>query len=150
MTFANFPQLRGRDLPLWMWAIGFAEFHVQALTTALPMGITSWALFFALSAVTVAARRREWRAEALALVTSFRGEGAVSLAYAMNAALLAAILLVGFVAALRPPHFPQEYDAVHYQMGIPWQHLVRHDLGPIRWAVTDLWPMALQWGMAPF
>ena len=59
-------------------------------------------------------------------------------------------LILSFFLSLKVPQLPQEYDALHYHMGIPRQHLLHQSLSWLNWSSADLWPMPVQFGMAPY
>jgi hypothetical protein len=144
--------LRFTELPLWIWALGYAEFLWQTLGPgSSPLGLPTLLGALLLSLATLASFLRNRPLEPLLreLKTSWQRYRLVTIAYLLCFSCLALELSLGLFSALRPPHLPQDYDAIHYQMGIPRQLLLRHSLSWIRWSVADLWPMALQWGMAP-
>jgi hypothetical protein len=146
--------IAARDLPLWLWGFGYLDFllHTAGGIVAAPGWITLGGTLVATLYATLENQVR-WRKELCVFTrdfaAGFREEPVVTLAYAACLATLAASLAFAFFAALKPPHLPQEFDAINYQMGLPQQLLVRRSLAPIVWSVADLWPMALQWGMAP-
>lgn len=143
--------VRGRDLPLWMWLVGYAEFLFQAsLPGLLPLGLVSAAACLGLFAVSAYMRMPAWISLVRSLGTELRQERKwARIAYLGGFALLGASLALGLFSALRPPFLPQEQDAVMYQMGVPRQLLLQGTLGWIGWSMPDLWPMAMQWGFAP-
>jgi len=59
------------------------------------------------------------------------------------------IFALSFWEARLPPHLPQEYDAINYHTGIPRQHLFTESLAPIPWSAADLYPLSIQFGLAP-
>jgi hypothetical protein len=61
-----------------------------------------------------------------------------------------ALLTLAAWQARLPPHLPQEYDALNYHMALPRQHLLHGSLGHLAWSAADLWPMPLQYGLAPY
>ena len=64
-------------------------------------------------------------------------------------AVQAGMFLLASGAAGLPPHHPQEYDAINYHMALPRQHLFWGSLQHLPWSAADLWPRALQFGLAP-
>ncbi|MGZ3721141.1 MAG: hypothetical protein ACXWR1_22495, partial [Bdellovibrionota bacterium] len=143
------------EVPLWLWVSGFADFllHTMGTPVPIPLGWISIAGLLLALVCSVFGNFSRWKGELVGLAKELRELSRTypipAAAYLACAALMALILFFGLRWALMPPHLPQEYDAINYQMGIPRQLLVRGNLGQIEWAVTDLWPMAMQWGMAP-
>lgn len=143
--------VRGRELPLWIWAAGYLEFLWQTLVPGtLPLGMLAAPVALALAALCTFSRRTAWATELRAVRSAIRGGGKLRAALYLGCfVLLAGIFLLSLWNAMRPPFLPQEYDAINYQMGVPRQLLLLGSLRWIGWSVPDLWPMAMQWGMAP-
>lgn len=59
------------------------------------------------------------------------------------------IWLTALAEARLPPHLGQEFDAIHYHMGLPRQHLLLGSLRFLDWSVGDLFPLNVQFGLAP-
>lgn len=151
----SFPSIRFTELPLWVWAVGYLEFlwHTT-IGGVVPVGIFSLSAGAIFLTAAIFSPNRQWRDELRCMRKEW--EDAISkkrypfaLAYALCGVSLTLIFLLGAFSALRPPFLPQEYDAINYQMGVPRQLLIRGSLAWIDWSVADLWPMAMQWGMAP-
>lgn len=60
------------------------------------------------------------------------------------------IVLVAFLAALLPPHLPQEFDVINYHIAIPRQHLILNSFKHIEWSSADLLLMPINFALAPF
>ncbi len=150
----SFLPIRATEIPLWLWAIGYCEFLCHTLGPGSTwLGVPTFLGAIVLFAFAARGNGRDWlatlKALHLELKSKLQREPLVAGAYLLCFAFLILELGLGLFSALRPPHLPQEYDAIHYQMGVPRQLLIQHSLAWINWSVTDLWPMAMQWGMAP-
>ncbi len=147
--------MRGRELPLWLWLAGYIEFLWHTAGPGLiPVGLISSLAFAVLATTCFVKQRTTWVVDFRDFFQSWRGlpgkgESILFFTYAVGFLLLTAIISLALFSALRPPFLPQEYDAINYQMGIPRQLLIRESLTRIDWSVADLWPMAMQIGMAP-
>jgi hypothetical protein len=64
--------------------------------------------------------------------------------------LVFGLLSVAFYAALFPPHLAQEYDCLNYHYSIPRQHLILGSFAHIPWSSADLFPLPIQFALAPF
>jgi len=58
--------------------------------------------------------------------------------------------LVTLLALFLPPHLPQEFDALNYHLTIPRQHLINGTFEHIRWSAADLFPLPIQFALAPY
>lgn len=146
--------LRGRELPLYVWILGYIEFLWHTLGPGFPVvGLFTVTMATLAAVLTYFQRGPEWKTEANGLISELlrlrRESWFQASCYIMCFALFSALLALTLYSSLRPPFLPQEYDLINYQMGVPRQLLIRKSLGWIDWSVADLWPMAMQWGMAP-
>jgi len=144
--------LRFSYFPLWMCVFGYLEFLWQTLgTSPFSLGLVSTICVLAVFILTGVVRFFVVKEEGKLLLKGFLGEGGWILRLSLFLCLSLMLLEFGLAlfSATRPPHLPQEYDAIHYQMGIPRQLLLAGSLRWISWSVADLWPMAMQWSMAP-
>lgn len=140
-------KLRGTELPLYFWLLGFVEFCLRT-TVAPGLPALGWPTLLATCALAAgleAAHGARWARAAREILDCARGRPV--LAFCLF--LLGAELALGFFSSLKPPHLSQEFDAINYQMALPRQHLIQGTPGWISWSIADLWPMALQWGLAP-
>ncbi len=148
MTSRESWAFRWTDFPLIFWMIGLAEF----LAYVLVLGPTSQpsAAAWAVSATAFVALCYRDRAR---IIEAFRVRSDDRLAtfgfLALALIVMAMLGLAGF-ESFKPPHLPQEYDAIMYHMGIPRQHLFAGNLKFLDWSVADLYPMSIQWGLAPY
>ncbi|MCF7907816.1 MAG: hypothetical protein K9L86_02935 [Candidatus Omnitrophica bacterium] len=60
------------------------------------------------------------------------------------------ILLTTFFALLLPPHLAQEFDALNYHLTLPRQHLILGSFSHIHWSAADLFPLPIQFALAPY
>lgn len=60
------------------------------------------------------------------------------------------MLLSAFYAALLPPHLSQESDAINYHITLPRQHLLSGSFSYIPWTSADLFPLPIDFALAPF
>lgn len=138
-------------LPLLLWGTGY--FHAMCSLVFFPSPRESfgpWSLVAAFLLLGYALLRdRTWIANAVrGGVASFRFLPAPIWWPAFL--LLGGLFLLSGIASLYPPHLPQEYDAFHYHMGLLRQHLLAGNFRAIPWSTADLFPMALQTGLAPY
>jgi hypothetical protein len=146
--------LQGREIPLYVWILGYIEFLWHTLGPGFPVvGLFTVTFATLVTVLTGLQRGRAWKREASGLLEDLRSLKRASWfrasCYIACFTFFSALLGLTFFSSLRPPFLPQEYDLINYQMGVPRQLLIRASLGWIDWSVADLWPMAMQWGMAP-
>jgi hypothetical protein len=60
------------------------------------------------------------------------------------------LLGIALWAAFLPLHLPQELDAINYHYALPRQHLILKSFAHIRWSSADLWPLPIQFALAPY
>lgn len=68
----------------------------------------------------------------------------------VGAGIALGILLCALYAALLPPHLIQESDALNYHYTLPRQHLILNSFQHIPWSSADLFPLPLQFALAPY
>jgi len=64
--------------------------------------------------------------------------------------IIAFILIIVFYAHLLPPHLSQEYDALNYHISLPRQHLILGSFRHIAWSSADLFPLPVDFALAPY
>jgi len=62
----------------------------------------------------------------------------------------AVILGLALAQSFLPPHLTQELDALNYHYTLARQHLILGGFRHLPWSAADLWPMPLQFGLAPY
>ena len=58
--------------------------------------------------------------------------------------------IVAIYAALLPPHSSQEFDALNYHLTLPRQHLILNSFKHIQWSSADLFPLPIDFALAPY
>ncbi len=144
---------RLKTVPLYgftlLWLAGYAEFHLHFLGHPTSSSRTAGASILAALGLYIFAlfvSGFDIRETFRALAREFR-EGPF-LFKALAAAVLL-LFLVGAAQSAYPPHLSQESDVLNYHMTLPRQHLLRESLAWIPWSAADLWPMPVQFGLAP-
>ena len=64
--------------------------------------------------------------------------------------ILFVFLALNFLFSLMPPAEHIEYDALLYNLTIPWQHYLRGSMAALDWSMNDKFPMYLQMAQLPF
>ncbi|MDO8302625.1 MAG: hypothetical protein Q7T18_05240, partial [Sedimentisphaerales bacterium] len=64
--------------------------------------------------------------------------------------ILALNLLIAGYAALLPVHLLQESDVLNYHLSLPRQHLILESFRHISWSSADLWPLPVDFALAPY
>lgn len=131
-----------------LWALGFVEFNTQLLLgpSSRTFGFSLY-LSFGLALIAGLVERRRLTALALSLWSEVRS------APILFKMLLLVCLVMFALAAYEsrlPPRHPQEFDAINYHMALPRQHMLAGSLSHIPWSSADLWPLPVQYGLAPF
>jgi hypothetical protein len=140
-------------LPTLFWFCGLLEFLSHTLL-ARPTAVTSgWSVWLTVllacwAGVKIFRRPDERMKEPMRWWLASLKESPLLL----KGALLATggILVLALLEARLPPHLEHEYDAINYHMGLAKQHLLQGGLRHLWWSAADLWPMPIQWGLAPF
>ncbi len=137
-------------LPTVMLVVGYPVFWLEMSFLHRGDGRTSplaWTLFLGATAV-VLVFRKGWGGAG-------RGLAAVRRAparrwFVIGGLLAAGILGIAGRAAFLPPHLPQEFDALQYHLTIPRQHLITGSFTRIPWAAEDLFPLPVDFALAPY
>ena len=130
------------------WLLGLLEFCAQVLiqgASEKTWGVSVLIFFFAFMGTIFSQKAKI--VEALGRL--FREWKVSPGLFKILTGLTAILFLVAFWESLYPPHLNQELDALNYHMTLPRQHLFRGNFDWISWSVADLWPMPLQFGLAP-
>ena len=130
------------------WLLGLLEFSIQLLIqgpSEKTWGI-SVLIFLFLFMSAVYFQRKKVLEEIRRLSREWLGSPGL---FKILTGLMAGLLVVAFWESLYPPHLNQELDTLNYHMTLPRQHLFRGNFSWIPWSVADLWPMPIQFGLAP-
>jgi len=68
----------------------------------------------------------------------------------LGCVIASAIIGITFYASLFSPHLIQEYDSLNYHMTLPRQHLILNSFKHIRWSSADLFPLPIDFALAPY
>ncbi len=135
--------MRIGHLPTWLLIIGYPIFWLEMY---LRPGAHSSALapaLFLLVAVHVG-----WKDKGV--IPLLKSHARRTIPDHLNILLILVILTIACVASLLPPHLIQEIDALNYHLTMPRQHLISGTFEHMPWAIADLWPLPLQFSLAPF
>jgi hypothetical protein len=142
-------------LPTLMLLIGYPIFWLEMYILPSRDGITTplaWGLF-GLTALWSIVKASKTSARGL-LQDFYQDFFAVSLSEKLfrctGGLLVGLILLCVFYAWLLPPHLGQEYDALNYHLTLPRQHLILGSFRHIPWSSGDLFPLPLNFALAPY
>lgn len=129
-------------LPTGLLLIGYPLFWLELWLH--PGHQTSWAatVLFGILAL--------WTAYGAWLRRPWEPRARVDKQTLLDAMLVVLILGIAALAALKPLHLLQEFDALNYHYGLPRQHLIRGSFAHLGWSAADLWPLPVQFALAPF
>jgi|GEM_PF-3164847 len=131
-----------------LWALGYIEFHLTVFfgpRNGHTLGVSLWIAIAVLLAALWRSRNATLRVAGMLAGEVRRAPVLFWLLCAVQAGMF---VLAGYEAHF-PPHWPQEGDAINYHMALPRQHLFWGSLQHLPWSAADLWPLALQFGLAP-
>jgi hypothetical protein len=134
--------------PMVLWALGYIEFHLTVFfgpRNGHTLGVSLWIAIAVLLAALWRSRNATLRVAGMLAGEVRRAPVLFWLLCAVQAGMF---VLAGYEAHF-PPHWPQEGDAINYHMALPRQHLFWGSLQHLPWSAADLWPLALQFGLAP-
>lgn len=139
-------------LPTLMLVIGYPVYWLELYVFDSRNGSTSplaTVLFLLIAGAIFYSQRLSWGHEVKELKSA--GKDGWEKIFIISAALLTVGLLsVALYASLLPPHLMQEYDALNYHYAIPRQHLILDSFKHIAWSSADLFPLPIQFALAPF
>lgn len=141
---AFFQQISLAHLPTWMLIIGYPLCWVYVLCHNASDGHTSllaWIVWIMIAAI-VAYQQRHMKVclPGFKQYTVFWVCGGV----------IGIIVGIAAYAASFPIHLMQESDAMYYHYMLPRQHLILGSFAHIPWSSFDLFPLPIQWALAPF
>ncbi len=143
-------------LPTLMLMIGFPLFWLEMYVLSHPPGQTtplSWLLFLGILLFLIVEKRKKKTGFNLGSVGPSRWStlGRFERTWLLTTGgLVLLILFLGTYASFLPPHLPQEEDALNYHIMLPRQHLILHSFRHIPWSTADLFPLPVQFALAPF
>ena len=138
-------------LPTLMLAIGYPVYWRELYFLNSGTGVTSSlaAILFGLAALTIYLGSRQ-SGFSLNYSLSHEKTPVGKMLILIVAGLAFGLLAVAFYASLYPPHLMQEYDVLNYHYTIPRQHLLLRSFATIPWSSADLFPLPIQFALAPF
>lgn len=141
-------------IPTLILVVGYAVFWVELYLLEGELGRTSLLasiLSFLLCVYVFWCRRESILISFLDCRKKFQEQSIVSKAILSLAFLAAALILFcAFYASLLPPHLIQESDVLNYHYTLPRQHLITHSFKHIPWSSADLFPLPIQFALAPY
>lgn len=157
MAVKDFPfkvKLDPAHLPTWMLIIGYPIFWIEMWGKLSPVGVTSltaWLLFILFCLYVFTGHVKEYRQKISLIGDYFNKQHFYErILLFIGSFLCLIILLCGFGASLKPPHLSQEYDVLNYHLTIPRQHLILGSFQHIPWSSADLFPLPIDFALAPF
>lgn len=146
--------LKSAHLPALLLIVGYPVFWLEMYVFQSRMGqtsLTAVVIFLILSLWYV---RRDARSASPFLDGPALKEASIppSARFLLGLSGLATlfILCCVFYALLYPPHLIQEWDAIHYHITLPRQHLILGSFKFIPWAADDLFLLPIQFALAPY
>ena len=139
-------------LPTGLLMIGYPVYWLELYFLRNNFGQTTplaFTLFFLLCAWTLSGPAKDVRPGWLK--GEWKGSSFSSRIFlGAGAGIAFGILCCALYAALLPPHLIQESDALNYHYALPRQHLILNSFQHIRWSSADLFPLPLQFALAPY
>ncbi len=141
-------------LPTALLVVGYAIFWLEMYVFQVPGGITTplaWSLWLILCFYVFVKRREALNGHVKELTVYWWQQPIGTKAYlAVGTTISVFILLCALYAALLPPHLMQESDVLNYHLTLPRQHLILHSFRHIPWSSADLFPLPIQFALAPY
>lgn len=141
-------------LPTVLLAVGYVMFWVELYILHAPIGktsLTAWILFSALAVFFLVVSLPLAPRFVIEIKKWWSEQNGFKKCFVVLVGLLAlAMILIGAMASVLPPHLPQEYDSLNYHMTIPRQHLIQGSFTHLSWSVADLFLLPLDHAIAPF
>ncbi len=147
-------QLSVSHLPTFILAIGYIVFWLELYFLPSQNGVTSplATILFLLVLIYIVSKNFAGISQSLKnFKANFGQESLITRIFLICGAGLS-LLIVGcaFYAAVLPPHLMQEYDSLNYHLTIPRQHLILHSFQHIPWSHADLFPLPIDFALAPY
>jgi len=141
-------------LPTVMILIGYLVFWLELFCFDTQRGITSAlaTTVFGLYLIVFLMRNYQSHADNLReLFDKFVSLNAINKCL-VTVSFLIILFIIGVTlkVALLAPHLLQEYDSINYHMTIPRQHLILGSFSHIPWSTADLFPLPLDFALAPY
>lgn len=141
-------------LPTYMLIIGYIVFWAELYVSKTSGGMTTpvaWIAWLAVCLIIAFERKKSLGDDMKTLADDWREQSRITRVFLVGGcALCITVLAMAFLAALLPPHLIQESDALNYHITLPRQHLILHSFRHILWSSTDLFPLPLQFALAPY
>ncbi|MFA5088837.1 MAG: hypothetical protein WC552_07370 [Candidatus Omnitrophota bacterium] len=154
MGFFKKIPLKVAHLPTVVLMVGYAMFWVELYILRAPFGKTSFSAWGLLGAATIGVLMGRWPGLRRLLAEAKKwwdAQNRFKRSFVSLVGLLSlTILFVGLMASLLPPHLSQEYDSLNYHITVPRQHLIGGFFAHLTWSVADLFPLPLDFAMAPY
>lgn len=141
-------------LPTFLLLIGYPVFWLELYWISRNSGQTSFLasiLFFIFSVFVLFFRAQEVRGRLTVFCEeTAQWSRAKKIYFVSGGVIMISILLVGFFAALYPPHLVQESDALMYHVTLPRQHLLKGNFEHLPWSAADFFYLPVQFALAPY
>ncbi len=146
--------LEWTHLPTFMLVIGYGIYWIELFFFDTKNGMTSplaSVLFFLFSVVLIFLNKENFFLTIKELKSEFLDSTLTTRIYfILGCSFVFLILTCAFFASLHPPHLMQEYDVLNYHYTIPRQHLILNSFAHIPWSSADLFPLPLNFSLAPY
>lgn len=156
-SMENIPKakfMKFSHLPTFLLIIGYPVYWLELFIFNKRDGTASFlapVLFLSCAILTLIYRRQ-------AVITNYRwlksfwrnSNFIIKLVLIVSAACISIIILTVLYAYLLPPHLSQEFDALNYHLSIPRQHLILGSFEHISWSSADLFPLPVDFALAPY
>jgi|GEM_PF-929235 hypothetical protein len=146
--------LRVSHLPTILLIAGYLSYWIELYFIRKKGGAASpfaFILFAAFSIFVLFHRRRHIRQFFSWFVQEYKKQEKISKYFLIiSFGLIIPIIIIAFYAHLLPPHLIQESDALNYHFTLPHQHLISGSFKHIRWSSADLFPLPVQFALAPY
>ncbi|MBL7196760.1 MAG: hypothetical protein ISS47_01525 [Candidatus Omnitrophica bacterium] len=141
-------------LPTIILIIGYISYWIELYFIKRGKGLTSplaYILFISFSVFVLFVKRKEIFQFLSWLTKEYKKQKKFT-RYFLTASfgIILLISIIVFFALLQPPHLCQEFDALNYHLTLPRQHLILNSFRHIRWSSADLFPLPIQFALAPY
>ena len=141
-------------LPTFLLILGYIVYWLELYFIKNGQGITSPLAYFLFAIFIIFVlffKKNQSIKFFLKLFELYKKEGKFN-RYILFVALGISIFIgiIVFRALLLPLHLPQEYDALNYHLTLPRQHLILNSFKHIGWSSADLFPIPIQFSLAPY
>ncbi len=141
-------------LPTVILIIGYVSYWVELYFIKRGKGLTSalaYILFASFSILVLFTKRKQIFQFLLWFVREYKKqEKFIKYFLVVSFSVIFLIGIVVFFALLQPPHLCQEFDALNYHLSLPRQHLILNSFRHIKWSSADLFPLPIQFALAPY